>query len=155
MQPSTTIRCPDLPCQGVRTERFTVPDIDLDPAAIRILAVVEAPPVDPDDDFYAPGDPFYLQTTRAVFGDAGIEIETMQDIIDLGIYVTPATKCAKVGYTIKIAPIRACSYLLEQEMALFPNPAAILALGDTAIKAVNAIARRRTVTSAIRVGRGA
>jgi uracil-DNA glycosylase len=56
--------------------------------------------------------------------------------------MTTAVKCGKVGYTIKAAPIKACSLLLEQELALLPNVEAYLLMGDVAIKALNYIARR-------------
>jgi uracil-DNA glycosylase len=56
--------------------------------------------------------------------------------------MTTAVKCGKTGYTIKAAPIKECSLLLERELALFPNVRAYLLMGDVAIKAINYIARR-------------
>lgn len=42
--------------------------------------------------------------------------------------------------------IKTCSYLLEKELALFPNVKVYMLMGDVAIKAFNNISRR--------VGRG-
>jgi uracil-DNA glycosylase len=47
-----------------------------------------------------------------------------------------------VGYSIKAGPIKTCSLILEQELALFPNLKAVLLMGDVAIKAINYIAHR-------------
>lgn len=72
----------------------------------------------------------------------GAEVSSIQDILDLGVYLTTAVKCGKAGYGIKAATIRECSFILEQELALFPNVKVFLLMGDVAIKAINAIARR-------------
>jgi uracil-DNA glycosylase len=66
----------------------------------------------------------------------------MQDIIDLGVYLTTAVKCGKTGYGIETSTVKACSLLLEKELALFPKMKALLLMGDVAIKSVNEIARR-------------
>jgi uracil-DNA glycosylase len=128
----------------LRCDRYTVPKVDVDANAVRIIMVSEAPPAAPEDDFYAPGTPDYLVTTLQAFRAAGVEAASMQDILDLGVYITTAVKCAKVEYGIKAAPIRACSHLLEAEIGLFPNVRAIMLMGDVAIKAMNYIARRQT-----------
>ena len=66
----------------------------------------------------------------------------MQDILDMGIYVTTAIKCGKTGYGIKTDTIKECSFILEKELALFPNTKVFLLMGDVAIKAINYIAKR-------------
>jgi uracil-DNA glycosylase len=66
----------------------------------------------------------------------------MQDILDLGVYLTTAVKCGKTGYGIAADSIQRCSLLLEKEIALFPNVRAWLLMGDVAIKAINMIAKR-------------
>jgi uracil-DNA glycosylase len=50
--------------------------------------------------------------------------------------------CGKIGYGVKSSTIKACSTLLERELALFPNARAYLLMGDVAIKAVNSISIR-------------
>ncbi len=72
----------------------------------------------------------------------GSSVASIQDILDLGVYLTTAVKCSKTGYGISSATIHECSWLLEREIGLFPNIRAYLLMGDVAIKAVNAIARR-------------
>jgi hypothetical protein len=142
MKIRTQIRCDGFPCTGVNHEVYVVPDVDLDPAAISIVLISEAAPPDPADYYYAVGDPLFQQTTVQAFQDAGADVASIQDILDMGVYMTTAVKCGKVGYTIKAAPIKECSLLLERELALFPNVQAFLLMGDVAIKAVNYIARR-------------
>ena len=142
MRVCTHIHCDDLSCTGVNHEAYVVPDVDLDPDQVSIVLISEAAPPDPTEYYYAPGDPLFKQTTVQAFRDAGADVTSIRDILDLGVYLTTAVKCGKVGYTIKAAPIVACSLLLECELALFPNLQAYLLMGDVAIKAVNAIARR-------------
>jgi uracil-DNA glycosylase len=69
----------------------------------------------------------------------------------MGVYLTTAVKCSKTGYAIGTDTVRVCSYLLEKELALFPNLKAYLLMGDVAIKAVNFIARRSGVGRVIPV----
>jgi uracil-DNA glycosylase len=150
MKICTQIQCDGFPCAGVNQDAYLVPDVDLDPEAISIVLISEAAPPDPADHYYASGTaagiagggPLFQQTTVQAFQDAGADVTSIQEILDLGVYLTTAVKCSKVGYTIKAAPIRECSQLLERELALFPNVQAYLLMGDVAIKAVNYIARR-------------
>jgi hypothetical protein len=43
----------------------------------------------------------------------------------MGIYLTTAIKCGKTGYGIE-QTVQNCSYILEQELALFPHVKAYL-----------------------------
>jgi len=107
--------------------------------------ISEAPPQDAGDYFYAKNNPFYLQTTMQAFNDAGFKISSMKDVLDLGAYITTAIKCAKTAYSIAPETIENCSLrILEKEIDLFPKIKTILLMGDTAIKAMNRIARRNT-----------
>lgn len=136
------VRCEEFPCVGVNHECYVVPEVDVEPEDIAIVMISEAAPADPGDYYYAKGDPLFQQTTVQAFNDAGADVASVQDILDLGVYLTTAVKCGKTEYNIKAAPIKECSLLLEQELALFPNVQAFLLMGDVAIKALNAIARR-------------
>jgi hypothetical protein len=142
MRVSERVQCDGFPCIGVNHGNYLVPDVDLDPEGVSIILISEAAPADPNDHYYAPGDPLFQQTTVQAFRDAGAEVSSIRDLLDLGVYLTTAVKCGKVGYTIKAGPIKECSLLLERELALFPNVRAYLLMGDVAIKAVNDIARR-------------
>jgi uracil-DNA glycosylase len=93
-----------------------------------------------------------METTLQAFTDAGLPVSSMDDIVELGIYVTTAVKCAKTEYAVPSAAIKTCSRLLETELDLFPNLEVILAMGDVAIRAVNEIGRRRTGVRVIPAG---
>jgi uracil-DNA glycosylase len=143
MRPDDILECTDFLCQDVDKKCYMVPDIEIDPDKIKVLMISEAPPKDASDFFYAPKNPFFLQTTVQAFNDAGFQVSSMKDVLDLGVYVTTAIKCGKTGYSISPKTIDNCSVrILEKEMNLFPKTKAILLMGDTAIKAMNCIAKR-------------
>jgi hypothetical protein len=142
MRVSNHVICTQFPCEDVRHECYLVPSIDVDPADISILLISEAAPPDPSDYYYADGDPLFQQTTVQAFRDAGADVSTIHDILRLGVYLTTAVKCGKIGYGIKAGTIKECSLLLEQEIGLFPNTQVFLLMGDVAIKAINYIAKR-------------
>ena len=56
--------------------------------------------------------------------------------------MTTAVKCGKTGYGLKAATIRECSFMLEEELALFPSVEVFMLMGDVAIRAINYIAQR-------------
>jgi uracil-DNA glycosylase len=124
----------------------------LQPDDVSIVMISEAAPADPSDYYYAGGEPLFAQTTVQAFNDAGASVSSVQDIVDLGVYLTTAVKCGKAGYGIKAAPIKTCSLILEQELALFPNAQVFMLMGDVAIKAVNYISRRAGEGRAIPAG---
>jgi uracil-DNA glycosylase len=136
------IRCHEFPCVDVRPEGYVVPGIDVEPGNVSIVLISEAAPPNGSDYYYAGGEPLFEKTTVQAFNDAGAEVASIQDILELGVYLTTAVKCAKIGYGIKPVTVQECSRLLEAELALFTNVRVLLLMGDVAIKAVNAISRR-------------
>jgi len=146
------IRCPDFPCTDVDTSAFMLPSADIDADTIGILMITEAPPNDRADYFYAGGDPFYLQTTLQAFRDAGADVSSMQDILDLGVYITTAVKCAKTQYAVSPTTVANCFLLLERELALFPNVTVFMLMGDVAIKMMNTIWKKETGKRVIPAG---
>jgi uracil-DNA glycosylase len=142
MQVSKLISCQKFPCSDVRHECYIVPDIEIEPEKISIVMISEAAPASPDDYYYAGGDSLFQQTTVQAFNDAGADVSSIQDILDMGVYLTTAVKCGKTGYGIQTGTIKECSLILEKELALFPNIKVFMLMGDVAIKAVNDIARR-------------
>lgn len=104
--------------------------------------IAEAAPPDLIDYYYARGDPLFQRTTVQAFNDASAHVASVQDILNLGVYLTTAVKCGKTGYGIKATTVEECSRILEQELRLFPNLKALMLMGDVAIKAVNYIAKR-------------
>ena len=142
MKPNETVKCLDFPCTDTNRLSHLVPGLELDPARVSILLISEASPVDPQDYYYAGADALFARTSLLAFQDAGAQVASMQDILDLGVYLTTAVKCGKTGYGIAARTIQNCSFLLEKELALFPNVKVYLLMGDVAIKAVNMIAKR-------------
>jgi uracil-DNA glycosylase len=144
MKISDFIKCPDFPCPDVEKNAYAVPTADIDTAKIKAVIIAEAPPGDKADYFYTPGNPFYLQTVIHAFKDAGEDVNSMQDITNLGVYITTAVKCGKTGYAISPAAVKNCAALLEKELALFPSVKVFLLGGDVAIKMMNAIWKEQT-----------
>jgi uracil-DNA glycosylase len=142
MKPNATVKCVDFPCTDTSRLSYIVPGMEIDTAKVSILLISEATPVKPDDYYYAGADALFAQTTLLAFQDAGAKVQSVQDILDLGVYLTTAIKCGKTGYGITTQTIENCSHLLEKELALFPNVKVYLLMGDVAIKAVNMIAKR-------------
>lgn len=152
MRINQDIACRDFPCLDVRHEGYTIPSLDLDPEAVSMVLISEAAPQDPTDYYYAGGEPLFGQTTVLAFQDTGANVTSIQDILNLGVYLTTAVKCSKTGYDIKAATIKSCSLILEQELAQFPNVGAYMLMGDVAIKALNYIALRAGEPRAIPAG---
>lgn len=143
MHVSDYVRCNGLYCPDVNHIGYLMPDIDINPEHISIIMISETSPPNPADYYYAPGDPLFQKTTVQAFNDAGVEVSSIRDIINRGIYLTTAVKCSKTEYGIKKDTISRCSMILEQELALFPNVQVYLLMGDVAIKALNYIAQRQ------------
>ena len=143
MRISEQVICKEFPCLDVQHECYIVPHVSINPEDISVVLISEAAPADISDYYYAVGDPHYQQTTVHAFNEAGVQVASLQEILELGVYLTTAVKCAKTGYGINAGTIKECSMLLEQELELFPNLEAFLLMGDVAIKALNYIAKRQ------------
>jgi len=124
----------------------------INPERVRIILISEAAAADPADNYYAPGNPLFEQTTVQAFCDAGAEVHSIQEILALGVYLTTAVKCAKTGYGVASGTVNACSQLLERELQLFPRVSVLLLMGDVAIQALNSIARRQGMKRVIPAG---
>ncbi|MFH1523755.1 MAG: uracil-DNA glycosylase [Chloroflexota bacterium] len=142
MKPSSVIQCADFPCLDTRRASYFIPDVDIDPAKVSILLISEAAPENPADGYYAGPEALFARTTLLAFQDAGAKVSSIQDVLDMGVYLTTAVKCGKTGYGLATPTVQHCSYLLGKEIALFPNVKAFLLMGDVAIKAVNSIAKQ-------------
>jgi uracil-DNA glycosylase len=142
MRVSDFVGCKAFPCADVDYGSYVVPSLDLKPESISIVIISEAAPDNLNDYYYAGGDASFQQTTLLAFNDAGAKVSSMQDILNLGVYLTTAVKCGKTGYGIKAGTIKNCSFLLEKELDLFPDIKAYLLMGDVAIKAFNNMTMR-------------
>jgi len=134
--------CQIFPCLDVNHEGYVIPHPSLDPKNITIAMVSEAAPQVTSDYYYAGDQSAFEQTTLDVFREAGLPVNSFQGVIDLGVYLTSAVKCAKLNYGIKSGTIKECCLILEEELKLFPNLRLIMLMGDVAIKALNYIAQR-------------
>ena len=54
-----------------------------------------SPPQNAGYYFYAREKPFFMQTTVQAFNDAGFNVSSMKDILDLGVYVTTGDQMRK------------------------------------------------------------
>ncbi len=142
MKVNQYVECEKIPCTDVKHECYIVPSIDVNPEDISIVMISEAAPPDPADYYYTEGDSLFQRTTVQAFNDAGVEVSSIRDILEIGVYLTTAVKCGKTDYGIKTETVKECSLLLEKELALFPDVKVFMLMGDVAIKAVNEIARR-------------
>jgi uracil-DNA glycosylase len=142
MRPNIFVKCIDFPCSDTSRYSYLVPGLEVDPAKISILLISEATPARLEDYYYAGKGALFARTTLLAFQDAGAQVESIQDILNLGVYLTTAVKCGKTGFGIAAQTIQNCSYLLEKEIVLFPNVKVFLLMGDVAIRAFNLIAKR-------------
>ena len=152
MKINEIIKCSDFPCTDTDKNAYILPNKDINVKNTRIVMITEAPPNDKADYFYAEGNPFYLQTTLQAFRDAGADVTSLQDILDMGVYITTAVKCGKTQYAISNETQKNCAQLLVQEIALFPNVKAFMLMGDVAIKMMNNIWKKRTGKRVIPTG---
>jgi uracil-DNA glycosylase len=152
MKPSSQVNCFDFPCLDTRRSGYYIPDVNVEPDRVSIMLISEAAPEKHTDHYYTGGNALFTQTTLLAFQDSGAKVQTLQDILDLGVYLTTAVKCGKTGYGISTPTIEACSHLLEKEMDLFPGVKVYLLMGDVAIKSVNLIAKRNKDSRPIPAG---
>ena len=136
------LTCVEFPCADVRHECFIAPELDINPEDVSVVMISEAAPQNRGGYYYAGGDPLFQKTTVCAFNDAGVNVSSIADILKLGVYLTTAVKCAKIGYGIRAGTVEQCSHLLERELDAFPNLKVLMLMGDVAIKAVNYIAKR-------------
>ena len=131
------------------TQNLRLNDVNIEPETIRTIMINEVVPVCPEEDFYGKPDSAYMSTTIPMFRKAGIEIGSVQDILNNGIYVTNAVKTPKTEYAVSKESIEDSLPYLEKELALFPNVKVIMLMGDVAKKAFNMICKKATKKNAV------
>lgn len=127
-------------------------DVDVDPMSIRAVMINEVVPADPAQDFYGASGEEYLSTTIPLFQKAGLPVQSIGDILAMGVYITNAVKTPKTAYAIEKPQLEESLPWLEQELALFPNVKVIMLMGDVAKKMVNMIVRKTTKKNVIPSG---
>jgi uracil-DNA glycosylase len=90
-----------------------------------------------------------MKSTLSLFEKANVKIKSIQDILNLGIYITTAVKTPKTEYTVANEIIKAHLPILAAELAMFPNLKVIMLMGDVAKKAFNMIAKAETKKNVI------
>ena len=119
-------------------------NIEIDPLMIKAIMINEVVPSDALQDFYGAPDADYLKTTIPLFQGAGAEVKSVQDILQMGIYITNAVKTPKTEYVIEKNSIEDSLPYLEAELSLFPNVKVIMLMGDVAKKSFNMITKKAT-----------
>lgn len=131
------------------TQNLRLNDVNIEPETIRAIMINEVVPSCPEEDFYGKQDSAYMSTTIPMFRKAGIEVNSIQDILDHGIYITNAVKTPKTEYAVSKESIEDSLPYLEKELALFPNVKVIMLMGDVAKKAFNMICKKATKKNAV------
>lgn len=134
-------------CGG--TEFLRLNDVNIEPEKIQAIMINEIVPIDSDDDFYGKPESAYMSTTIPLFRKAGIEVNSIQDILNLGIYITNAVKTPKSGYSVSKDSIEESLPYLEKELELFTNLQVVMLMGDVAKKAFNMISKKATKKNAV------
>lgn len=124
-------------------------NIEIDPLTIKAIMINEVVPADPAQDFYGIAEADYLKTTIPLLQGAGAAINSIQDVLQMGIYITNAVKTPKTEYTIDKSSIEKSLPYLEAEISLFPNLKVIMLMGDVAKKAFNMITKKATKKNAV------
>lgn len=119
-------------------------NIEIDPLMIKAIMINEVVPSDALQDFYGVPDADYLKTTIPLFQGTGAEVKSIQDILQMGIYITNAVKTPKTEYVIEKNSIEDSLPYLEAELSLFPNVKVIMLMGDVAKKSFNMITKKAT-----------
>lgn len=131
------------------TDGIYLNDVEIDPLTIQAVMINEVVPSDPLQDFYGAPDADYLKTTIPLFQKAGANVSSIQDILQMGIYITNAIKTPKTEYAIDKSSMENSLPYLETELSFFPNVKVIMLMGDVAKKAFNMIAKKATGKNAI------
>jgi uracil-DNA glycosylase len=132
-----------------RTNGIYLNNIDIDPLTIKAIMINEVVHSDPLQDFYGTPDADYLKTTIPLLQGAGTEVDSIQDILQMGIYITNAVKIPKTEYAIDKSSIENSLPYLEAELSLFPNIKVIMLMGDVAKKSFNMITKKLTKKNVI------
>ena len=131
------------------TRHLRLNDVNIEPETIRAIMINEIVPIDSDDDFYGKPDSAYMSTTIPLFRKAGIEVNSIYEILNLGIYITNAVKMPKSEYAVSKESIEESLPHLEKELELFPHLQVVMLMGDVAKKAFNMISKKATGKNAV------
>lgn len=135
---------------NISPELIQLPDKIIDTDKIKAVMINEVPPINPDDFFYSNSKmPDYMKTTLPLFQNAEADVNNIDDILKLGIYITTAVKSPKSEYKVDTAVIKVHLPVLEKELGIFPNLKVIMLMGDVAKKSFNMLAKKNTKKNVI------
>ena len=137
-------------CQDTNNDKL-LPAVKPHNGKISLAMVSEASPSNRNDYFDNINGSFF-KTTQTAFKDAGIDINTYDDFLKRGIYLTTAIKCSKKQYAVSMQTIKECSSILWSELNRFPDLKVIMCMGDVAIKSINYLYRQHYNVKPIRPG---
>ena len=115
-----------------------LPDYDIDTDKVKGL-IVHEDPTNTDDDYF----------TVPYFINSGYCVDSVSDVLDLGIYMTSAIKNEKAGKNDETSAITTHMPLLWHEISLFKNLKAVILAGHMSIKTFNFLAKWKTGKSLI------
>jgi uracil-DNA glycosylase len=139
--------------KGISIKKVQLPSIELDTNNIKVIMINEVPPENPNDYFYSQSEhPNYMDTTLELFHNAGVNVNDISDIINMGIYITTAVKSPKNGYHVETEKIIEHLSVLEEEINMFPNLRVVMLMGNVSKKAFNMITKNHTKRNCIPTG---
>lgn len=139
--------------KNISIDKIQLPDAEIETDKIKVIMINEVPPENPDDYFYSKSaSPDFIKTTLGLFHNANVNVDNINDIVNMGIYITTAVKSPKTGYTVDIDKIIEHLPILEEEIRMFPNLEVVMLMGDVAKKAFNLIVKKVTGRNCIPSG---
>lgn len=114
----------------------------MNPSKVKVLLMCEGLPEDPKDYFYTSKDSLYVTNTIEAFKQAGFNVHSIEDILEMGGYLTVAIRETRKTDVVPTETISKYVEQLEHEIKTYSNLKAILLMGDTASKALNMISKK-------------
>jgi len=112
---------------------FELPDYDIDTQKIKAV-IVHEDPTNTDDDYF----------TVPYFRKSGFNVNSIGDVVDIGVYMTSALKIEKAGKSVDPGVLSIYMPVLLHELSMFENLKVIILAGHTSIKAFNYITKWKT-----------
>ncbi len=106
-------------------------NIDIDPPGIKAIMINEVVPTDHSQDFLWASRRGLHENAILLFQKAGIDVSSIQEILQLGIYITNAVKMPKTEYAIEKSSIEKSLPYLEKKCRCSQHQV-IMLMGDVA-----------------------
>jgi hypothetical protein len=110
---------------------------------VKVAMVCESYPDERGAEILSDPSSIFVVNTIDAFNSAGIAVSGMEDIGQMGVYLTVAVK-GPITFPLPVSTVEQSSLELEKEIEQFPCLRAILLMGDTAIRVMNALSLRTT-----------